>query len=201
MPRIIGGSARGRRITAPPGDATRPTADRVREALFSSVVAEAGALDGWSVLDLYAGSGAIGLEARSRGAAQATFVEAARGVATMIRANAAAAGLTPVDVVAMKVTSFLRSGPPVNAPYDLVFADPPYDLPDEELATVLGELTAPGWLAPDALVVVERATRRGSPAWPTGLVESRSRRYGEGTLWYARLSAGGAPPAPDHSEE
>lgn len=200
MPRIIGGSARGRRIAAPPGDGTRPTADRVREALFSSVLAGSGSVDGWRVLDLYAGSGAVGLEALSRGAAQATFVEAARGVAMTIRANSAAAGLAPVEVIAMRVMSFLRGGPSGSAPYDLVFADPPYDLPEEEWSTVLEALVQPGWLAPDALVILERATRRGAPTWPSGLVEDRSRRYGEGTLWYARTGSTDLPDSTDPTD-
>jgi 16S rRNA (guanine966-N2)-methyltransferase len=192
MPRIIGGVAGGRRLATPPGAGTRPTADRVREALFSSLVAAAGSLHGWSVLDLYAGSGAVGLEALSRGAARATFVESQRAAAEVIRANARASGLPGASIVVRRVSAFVEGSPPSEAPYDLVFADPPYDLPGEELRTVVAALTAPGWLAPGALVVVERATRGGVMEWPAGLRADRSRAYGEGTLWYAQANQPGA---------
>jgi 16S rRNA (guanine966-N2)-methyltransferase len=187
MPRIIGGLARGRRLATPPAG-TRPTADRVREALFSSLLAEAGSVDGWSVLDLYAGSGAVGLEALSRGAMHATFVESQRAAADVIRANARAVDLAGASVVVRRVSAFVSGPPPSDAPYDLVFADPPYDLSDEELDAVLAALAQPGWLAPGARVVVERATRRGNLQWPPGLRADRSRAYGEGTLWYAEAN-------------
>ncbi|HYF71523.1 MAG TPA: 16S rRNA (guanine(966)-N(2))-methyltransferase RsmD [Nocardioides sp.] len=183
MSRIIGGTAGGRRINTPRGAATRPTSDRVREALFSAVESWCGSLRGLRFLDLYAGSGAVGLEAWSRGADAVTLVEHDRRTATLIADNARSIGLATPHVVAGSVSAVLRRPPP--APYDVVFLDPPYPLGEEDLAADLAALDAEGWLAPGALVVVERSSRSPEPSWPSGLVETRSKRYGETTLWYA----------------
>lgn len=193
MTRIIGGSAGGRRLQTPTGDATRPTTDRVREALFSSVEAwcgSLGGLPGMRFLDLYAGSGAVGLEAASRGAAAVTLVESDRRTAALINANARSLGFRDVDVRARSVRAVLAEPPP--APYDVVFSDPPYPLPDDALTEDLAQLQA--WLAPGALVVVERSRRSPEPAWPAGVRAHRSKRYGETTLWYGRADP---PPGPD----
>lgn len=187
MTRIIGGSAGGRRIKAPSGSRTRPTSDRVREALFSAIDAQVGSLVGLRFLDLYAGSGAVGLEAASRGAGVVTLVEQDRRTAALIRDNARSLGLAGVEVVAGSVAGTLSH--PARAPYDVVFADPPYALPGAELATALTELSGQGWVAPGGLVVVERSSRDPSPDWPTRLSPDRSRRYGETTLWYGRASS------------
>jgi 16S rRNA (guanine966-N2)-methyltransferase len=184
MTRIIGGEAGGRRIAAPPGRGTRPTADRVREALFSSLDATIGSLRGLRVLDLYAGSGAVGLEARSRGADTVTLVEQDRRAAAVIRRNASLLEMSDVEV---RVSSVLRAlETPPRAPYDLVYVDPPYALGEEEVGTVLRSLGDLGWLAEGALVVVERSSRSGAPAWPAGITADRSRTYGETVLWYGR---------------
>ncbi len=185
MTRIVAGTAGGRRLAVPPGRNTRPTSDRTREALFSSLAVLTD-LDGARILDLYAGSGAVGLEALSRGAVHALLVEADPRAARTLRDNAAALGLTGADVRADRVERAVEGAP--DAPYDIVFADPPYALPADELATVLSRLAEGGWLAPDAVVVVERATRDPGWVWPMPLVPVRSRRYGEGTLWYGRAS-------------
>lgn len=187
MTRIVAGAARGRRLRVPPGTTTRPTSDRVREALFSSLESLLDGLDGARVLDLYAGSGALGLEALSRGATHVTFIENdARAVRT-IKANVAAVGLPGATVVQGPVERVLATGDG-NAderPYDLVMADPPYALGESELGAVLARLTA-GWLAAEAVVVVER-DRRGEPVrWPDGLNGLRERAYGETVLWYGR---------------
>ncbi|MBM9460444.1 16S rRNA (guanine(966)-N(2))-methyltransferase RsmD [Nocardioides sp. zg-536] len=191
MTRIIAGSAGGRRLQTPRGDATRPTSDRVREALLSAVDAWAGSLRGLRVLDLYAGSGAVGLEAWSRGAEAVTLVESDRRTADLVRANARAVGCPVAEVIARSVSAFLASAP--RAPYDLVFADPPYPLADDAVAEVLGALVEGGWLSDDALVVVERSGRSPEPAWPAGLVPLPGRRgakrYGETTLWFAEHPA------------
>jgi len=187
-PRIIGGAAGGRRLAVVSGRMTRPTSDRAREGLFATVEAIRGGLAGARVLDLYAGSGAVGLEALSRGAADVLMVEADARAARVIRENAAALGLAGANVVNDRVARLLARGRGELAPRDFVFADPPYRVTDEELARVLSAL--PGWLAPGALVAVERATRSGAPAWPAGYETDRSRRYGEATLWYG-LAAGG----------
>ncbi len=192
MTRIIGGAVGGRRISTPPGDRTRPTSDRVREALFSAVESWCGSLTGLRVLDLYAGSGALGLEAWSRGAAAVTLVEADRRTARLVSDNARSLGCTDVEVHARRVEQVL-SAPP-GAAYDLVLADPPYPLDEEALARVLSLLAAPSsdagpaWLAPGALVVLERSSRSPEPRWPVGLSAARSKRYGETTLWYGHAS-------------
>jgi 16S rRNA (guanine966-N2)-methyltransferase len=189
--RIIGGEAGGRRIKTPPGDGTRPTSDRVREALFSAVDAALGSLRGVRFLDLYAGSGAVGLEARSRGAEAVTLVEHDRRTARLIRENAQTLGMARdgscVQVVVSPVARAL--GQPPGAPYDVVFADPPYALPAAEVEADLRRLVEQGWLSPRAVVVVERPTRDHGFAWPTGLAGDRSRRYGETTLWYGHATA------------
>jgi 16S rRNA (guanine966-N2)-methyltransferase len=182
MTRIIGGSAGGRRISAPTGQHTRPTTDRVREALFSSIEAWCGSLQGLRFLDLYAGSGAVGLEAWSRGAGVVTLVESDRRTARLIERNARGLGFAKPDVVAAPVTATL--GKPPSAPYDIVFSDPPYPLDEESLARDLASLDGQGWLVPGAMVVVERSSRSPRPAWPAGIEAERSRRYGETTLWY-----------------
>ncbi|MCW2758287.1 MAG: putative methyltransferase [Nocardioidaceae bacterium] len=184
MTRIIGGSAKGRRLKTPTGDRTRPTSDRVREALFSALESELGSLVGLRVLDLYAGSGAVGLEALSRGAAAATLVESdRRTVATVVRPNADTLGLPGADVLAAPVERALAGRP--SAPYDVVFADPPYLFADDDLATVLGLLVAHDWLTGTSVVVVERSKRSGEPPWPEGITGTKSKKYGETTLWWA----------------
>jgi 16S rRNA (guanine966-N2)-methyltransferase len=182
--RIIGGRAGGRRIDVPRGRATRPTSDRVREALFSAVEAAVGSLEGLRFLDLYAGSGAVGLEAWSRGAGVVTLVEQDRRTAGLVRRNAEALGYRRAEVLAAAVDAVLRRSP--AAPYDVVFLDPPYPTPDAEVDEVLAALAAHGWLCPDALVVVERGARSRAPGWPDGLEADRTRSYGETSLHYAR---------------
>lgn len=186
--RIIGGSAGGRRIRTPSGDATRPTSDRVREALFSSLEATLGSLTGLRFLDLYAGSGAVGLEARSRGAGAVTCVEQDRRTAALISDNARLLGL-PVEVVTASVPRALATPP--RAPYDLAFLDPPYPLSSEEVGSDLGALVRHGWLAFEAVVVVERSSRGVPLAWPAGLVADREKKYGETLLWYGHAAADG----------
>ncbi|WP_433531922.1 16S rRNA (guanine(966)-N(2))-methyltransferase RsmD [Micromonospora sp. CA-263727] len=187
MTRIVAGSLGGRRIAAPPGAGTRPTADRVREALFSAVQAETD-LDGARFADLYAGSGAVGLEALSRGAAHVLLVESDPRAARVIRENVAALRAAPgVRLVTGKVATVLATGPEGD-PYDVVFADPPYALPEEGVTAMLVALVGGGWLAPDALVVVERSSRSGPVEWVEGVTGLRSRRYGETILWYGRRS-------------
>ncbi len=190
MTRIIGGSAGGRRLDTPRGDATRPTSDRVREALFSAIESWCGSLHGLRVLDLYAGSGAVGLEAWSRGAEAVTLVEHDRRAAALISGNVRSLGARGVEVATGSVATQLRRTPP--AAYDVVFLDPPYPLPEDALATDLALLVEHGWLAPGALVVVERSARSPEPTWPTGLGPTRSKRYGETTLWYAEADPGEA---------
>ncbi|WP_426561483.1 16S rRNA (guanine(966)-N(2))-methyltransferase RsmD [Angustibacter sp. McL0619] len=182
MTRIIAGSARGRRLQVPPGRDTRPTSDRVREALFSRLEHE-GVLDDAHVLDLYAGSGALGLEALSRGARSALLVESDRGTAALVRRNLGATGLDGASVLAVPVARALAR--PSGQAVDLVLADPPYPLEEPALAEVLALLVDNGWLAQGAVVVVERSTRSPEPTWPDGLTRVDERTYGETRLWFA----------------
>lgn len=184
MTRIIAGSA-GSLTLAVPRSGTRPTSDRVREAIFSALEAR-DAIDGAAVLDLYAGSGALGLEAASRGAAEVVLVERAKVAADVCRRNADAVGRAlrgrPVRMrVAMRsVAAYLESA---QGGFDLVFIDPPYELDESALANDLAML-AP-LLSADAVVVVERSSRSPEPEWPDGIVPERRRDYGETTLWWA----------------
>lgn len=182
--RIIAGAARGRRLSAPPGDTVRPTSDRVREALFSSL---APMVPGASVLDAFAGSGALGLEARSRGAQHVTMIEQDRRALTVLRRNVEAVGLAGVDVVQGDALRMVATGRPVGAPFDLVLLDPPYGLGEEDLAGLLRALVPS--LAPGATVVVERAAAAPSPRWPDELQDADERRYGSTRLHRARRSA------------
>lgn len=183
MTRVIAGEAGGRRLAVPAGSATRPTSDRAREGLFGTISSIAGPLSGLRVLDLYAGSGAVGLEALSRGAAHVTLVESAAPALRVIRANVASLGLPGAEVVADRVERFL-SQQAVRDVYHVVFADPPYATTGEQITGVLAALAAHGWLASGAVVVVERATRSGPLPWPDEYVPDRARRYGEATFWY-----------------
>jgi 16S rRNA (guanine966-N2)-methyltransferase len=182
--RIVAGAAKGRRLAVPPAG-TRPTSERAREALFNSLGALV-ELDGARVLDLFAGSGAVGLEALSRGAASATFVESDRRAGDVLRRNIDAVALPGAVLLRRPVAVVLSAPPePPEPRFELVFADPPYALADEPLASVLRQLAA-GWLAAGALVVVERAARGTPPPWPDGVIPVMNRRYGEGVLWYGR---------------
>jgi len=192
MTRIVAGAAGGRRLSAPPGRGTRPTADRVREGLFATVLTICGPLDGARVLDLYAGSGAVGLEALSRGASDVLLVESDPRAARVIRRNIEAVRLPGARLLADRVERVLTRGLGDDPPRDLIFADPPYAASAEEVERALAALHGRGWLAPGALVVVERGTRSGPLTWPAGYTPERSRGYGEATLWYG-LAAGDKP--------
>ncbi len=187
MTRIIAGRAGGRRLETPKGERTRPTSDRVREALFSAIESRTGSLHGLRFLDLYAGSGAIGLEAWSRGAASVTFVEADGRTADLILRNARVVGCDVAQVRRTPVTVALAATP--AAPYDVVFSDAPYPLPDDDIAQDLDLLAGNAWLSTDALLVVERGSRSPEPIWPAGITPLPGKRgmkkYGETTLWYA----------------
>lgn len=174
MTRIIAGTHGGRRLVVPKGGLTRPTADRAREGLFSTLQSLID-LDGARVLDLYAGSGALGLEAVSRGAAHATLVENDVRALGALRTNVRTLD-APAEVVDAKVGAFLAGQP---TPYQLVLLDPPYD---EDVDPVL-ELLEP-WTEPGSVLVVERRTRGPAPQAPEPFQRERDRRYGEATLWY-----------------
>jgi 16S rRNA (guanine966-N2)-methyltransferase len=184
MTRVIAGIAGGRRLKVPPSG-VRPTGDRAREGLFNSLGSLLD-LDGARVLDLYAGSGALGLEALSRGAAEVVFVESGPRVLPVLRANLAAVGLPGGRVIAGSVPTVVAG--PAPARFDVVLADPPYATAVEEVLGVLRALVAGRWLADGAVVVVERSSREEPWEWPTPLAGLRDRRYGEALLRYGRLS-------------
>ena len=182
MTRIISGRAGGLRLATPSGSGTRPTSDRVREALFSRLE-HLDVLPGAHVLDLYAGSGALGLEAASRGAASVLLVESDRAAAKVTRSNAAALGTPGVTVRHAPVARVLATPPPT--PCTLVFSDPPYELGEDQLAGDFALLVENGWLTADALVVVERSARSPEPRWPAQWEPEGERRYGETKVWFA----------------
>ncbi len=198
MTRIIGGSARGRRLTVPPAG-TRPTSDRVREAMFSTIESElAAAGRAWSqirVLDLFCGSGALGLEALSRGAISAILVEKSRQTAAVATANATTVGNPAAQVVVRDVRQLASERPPESS-IDLCLADPPYDWRAEDVAAVLAALDNAGWFSNGAVVVVERPSRDRDSPLPASWPEPRRRPYGDTVLWY-----GQAVPSADDSED
>jgi 16S rRNA (guanine966-N2)-methyltransferase len=187
MTRIIAGAHGGRKLTAPAGAQTRPTSDRVREAFFNSL-ASLTDLSGARFADLYAGSGAVGLEALSRGAIHSLLVESDARAARTIRDNIVVLRVGNAARLVTGKVSQVVAAPPDGGPYDVIFADPPYAVPAAEITELQAALVGYGWLAPDAVVVFERATRGGALSWVDGITAERSRRYGETTLWYGRGS-------------
>ncbi|QNP69956.1 16S rRNA (guanine(966)-N(2))-methyltransferase RsmD [Streptomyces roseirectus] len=189
MTRVIAGTAGGRRLAVPPGTGTRPTSDRAREALMSTWEALLGGpFRDERVLDLYAGSGAVGLEALSRGAAHTLLVEADPKAVRTIRENVRNLALPGAETRQAKAEQLIRTPPP--APYDIAFLDPPYAVTDHDLREILLTLRTESWLTQDAIVTVERSTRGGEFHWPAGFEQVKARRYGEGTFWYGRAATG-----------
>jgi 16S rRNA (guanine966-N2)-methyltransferase len=176
--RIVAGTHGGRRLAVPPGEGTRPTSDRTREALFSTVESMTD-LVGCRFADLYAGSGAIGLEAASRGAAAVLLVESDARAARTIRTNIATLGLAGTCELAPVKVAVRLATPPAEL-YDVVFADPPYTMDEPEIAALLTALVP--WLAPDAITILERSSRSPTPPIPP----LRTRRYGDTALHYFR---------------
>lgn len=207
MTRIVGGLWGGRRLLTPDGETTRPTSEKVRAALASSLTA-AGGLEGAKVLDLYAGSGALGLELVSRGASSAVFVEHDRAALAALRANVATLGTATLGIGTMGVgTMAVGSGAAAarpaltivpgdvaafvvragdTGPFDIVVADPPYGLATDALLGVLLELHGAELLAPGADLILERSKRVGEPIWPAPLEGVRTRKYGDTLLCYGR---------------
>ncbi len=183
--RVIAGVWKGRTIAAPRGRDTRPTGDRVREAVFSSVYTLLGDLEGLRVADLYAGSGALGFEALSRGAAACVFVEADKGAASVVARNAEGLGVGPqrVRIVTGEVGRFALRGPD-DGPVSLLLADPPYRIDAAEFSQVLEALAARGFLESGALVVYEHAAGHEA-CWPAGFEERGARRYGDTAVSFA----------------
>ena len=199
MTRIVAGSARGVRLKVPEVG-TRPTSDRAREAIFSSVESMRGPWVHAQVLDLYAGSGACGLEAASRGAAMVDLIESDRHAVQVIERNReavlASGALAVVEVHAAKVEQWVRSRAGSSArrvTYDVAFCDPPYAASADDVATVLTSFAASGALAVDGLVVLERSAHDAAWEWPNPYEGRWDRRYGEAHLWIAALGSGPRP--------
>lgn len=197
MSRIIAGLAGGTKIETPPGRGTRPTTDRVREAVFSALAHWNHALDSSAdqqlsnirLLDLFAGSGAIGLEAASRGAKRVDMVESVRSVCQLIERNACHAGLAErIRVHHAKAAAFLTK--PSLASYDIIWLDPPYGISSAQVSALIELITTGGWLADDGLVVIERSARDAPIDWPQALAESWDKRYGETRIYFAQSDKG-----------
>lgn len=192
MTRIIAGVAGGRRLEVP-RSGTRPTSDRVREAMFSSIgswlAARSLAWTSVAALDLFAGSGALGLEAASRGARLALLVERSDRAASVIRRNIAACGLDQAQVMVASAMG-LPERPSSYPRFDLCLADPPYDFRASDIQAALLPL-GDAWLAPDCLVVVERGSGQPECPLPDDWVVTAQRRYGDTCLWYGHMQAGG----------
>jgi 16S rRNA (guanine(966)-N(2))-methyltransferase RsmD len=182
--RIIGGVAGGRRIAVPPRG-TRPTTDRVRESLFNIVTARLD-LTGLAVLDLYAGSGAMGLEALSRGATSALFVESDQRTAAVIARNIEALGLPGATLRRGAVAAVVAGG--TTSAVDLVLADPPYDVETAEIQAVVLALATHGWLREGTVAVIERAAASTPLAWPQRWTAWPQRVYGDTRLELAEFS-------------
>lgn len=184
MTRIIAGRSKGRVLDVPPVG-TRPTSDRVRESVFSALEHVLGTWEGANVLDLYAGSGAMGLESLSRGAQSAVMVETANSACVAIRRNCSATSL-PGEVVHSKVHRYLANDP--DRQFDVVFLDPPYELPAQDVRDVLEQLVERRWLTHAAVVVVERSHHDPDVDWPHGFADVTRRRFGNTSvsraIWY-----------------
>ena len=179
--RIIAGEWRGRTIAAPEGRDTRPTSDRAREGLFSMLQSRVGSFEGLQVADLFAGTGALGLEALSRGAGHCTFVESDRSAVAALQRNIAALGAGPrADLRAQAV----EYAPPPAAPCDIVFLDPPYRA--GLAASALHRVSDPAWIAPGGLLSLETERERSPP--PDGFQVEAERRFGKAHILLLRRS-------------
>ena len=184
--RIIAGLAKGRNLISPVG-ATRPTSDRAREALFSTLESEFGSMNDLSLLDLYCGSGAVGAEALSRGAAIVLGVDNDEKATSVARQNfqllEKISGIGTYSVITMSVGKFLDK--PADILFDVVFLDPPYELPNNEIEKNLAALSKNGYLKPSSVVAIERDSKARPLTWPEGLIEVKVRKYGAATIYYA----------------
>lgn len=186
--RIIAGSAKGRKLLSPEGTAARPTSDRAREALFSSLESEYGDLRGIRFLDLFAGSGAVSAEALSRGAKSVVAVESDRNALAIARVNIEmAAALSDAEEVAVVDSDVNDYALRTSNPFDVIFLDPPYALADVDIVKILERLYASGFMVSQTLIVIERASRNDTFPWPTKMRSVKERRYGNAAIFYGEI--------------
>lgn len=184
MTKIISGIWKGRSLKVP-DSVTRPTAAKVREAMFSSLEHHIGSFEGLRVLDLYAGSGGLGIEALSRGATQLTLVDSDRKAIATLKTNCEGLGVD-IAIKKMNVGTYV-SYPSDGAVFDLVFFDPPYSVVDAVVEEQVAALATNGWLAPNATIVLER-DKKSLITWPAGFTGSEPRPYGDTMVWYGQWS-------------
>jgi len=194
--RIIAGSAKGKSLISPPDDRTRPTSDRAREGLFSSLVSEFSSLSGLSFLDLFAGSGAVAVEALSRGAAIVHAVESDGDMGNVAIANSHLVK-SPAGIFRLfhtKSERFLASDQAnEKGQYDIIFMDPPYDLSNHDVEELLQLILARDLLQPRGIIAIERESKNKPFTWPTGMEEIKVRSYGQGSIYYGGYSASVLP--------
>ena len=190
--RIIAGVAKGRSLSSVAG-ATRPTSDRAREAIFSTLTSEFGDFLGLHILDLFSGSGAIGLEALSRGASLVHCVEKDDSATKTISKNSElvqkAQPVGAFHLFQMSVQKFVEEL--AQNQYHFVYIDPPYDFADSELTTILGKLLSNNFFKDDAVIAIERASKTSQPTWPVGYEPSRTKVYGQASIYYANYAKNG----------
>lgn len=187
--RIIAGSAKGRTLVTPAG-VTRPTSDRTREGIFSALESEIGTCEGITFLDLYGGTGAVGLEALSRGAAEVIAVEKDVKAANVCRENYELIKNVVTgrfSVLRMSVDAFLDLDTNKESHFDVIYLDPPYDVPNSTIEKVLSKIIERKILRSDGVVIAERASRSNAFSWPQGYTPIKERKYGEGTVYFAQF--------------
>ena len=194
--RIIAGSAKGKTLISPPDARTRPTSDRAREGLFSSLISEFSSLTGLSFLDLFAGSGAVGVEALSRGAKLVHAVESEGDMGNVAISNFQLVN-SPAGsyrVFHTKAERFLESDHAnEKSQYDIIFIDPPYELSNAAIEELLATILSRGLLRPHGIIAIERESKGAPFTWPTTLEEIKVRSYGQGSIYYGGYSASVLP--------
>ena len=190
--RIIAGSSKGKTLHSPMDQRTRPTSDRAREGFFSTLESEFASIHGLSFLDLFCGTGAVGIEALSRGADRVIAIESDAQISAVAMSN-----FTLVDgyemrskVFSMTVERFLdTSDPQASLPFDVIFIDPPYEFPNSEIESILERIHDRKLLKSHGIVAVERKTKSSPPRWPEPMEELKVRSYGQGSIFYGNYSA------------
>ena len=190
--RIIAGSSKGKTLFSPP-DTTRPTSDRAREGLFSSLESEFGSIQDLNVLDLFSGSGAVGVEALSRGAANVFSIEQHEATSRVAQKNfelvtTATGKFTVINSPALRFVSA-----PHQIVFDIIFMDPPYDISNSDIEELITKIELNGLLAERGLIAIERASKKSPFEWPTPFIQEKIRSYGQGSIFYGGRPASVLP--------